>query len=285
MKFRNKAISWVLAFLLAVNPVIFEAAVWAQDAQEENTNPDTGFDQTTQIKDQGVSETDAAADELNNTKKVKSKSWWPKSAKKQVKKANQQLGTAKDQVNDAKDKAGEVGDEIDATRDAATNKDADTFEKMAAVAGGIQRTLIKVGQLLQSIGQLLNTVGTALVTIGTVLSAIPYTAAIGKALVKVGKILIQVGKMLDKAGKAIEAVGNTAADADASFGDKLKGIFDAARDGWREGGEEADRVEADAQNEMAKDADTTRTDAAEDAQTTTEAGEGDAVQQVEQAGE
>ncbi|PKL46121.1 MAG: hypothetical protein CVV42_17730 [Candidatus Riflebacteria bacterium HGW-Riflebacteria-2] len=249
---RQKLISAVLCLALLLNPIFFEMAVWAAEEQNQEVKSEALDESSTQA-DSAVAETNKADDQLSNTKKAKTKWYMSSSTKRKIRDANTKLDDAKGQVSGVKDDAEGVGDEVKGIGD-TINGDGNAFDKMAGVAAGIQKALIKAGQLLQKIGKLLKTVGQALMAIGQVLSAIPWTAAIGKALTTVGKLLVKVGTVLDKVGQAIEKIGNVAKGADANFGEMLGNIGTAVKDGWSEGSAEADAYEQKLNEDAAKDA-------------------------------
>jgi hypothetical protein len=98
----------------------------------------------------------------------------------------------------------------------------------------------------------------------------------------VGKILYSVGTMLDNIGKVIEQIGQTAADADKGFGDMLGQIFQAGKDGWKQGWSEAEAYEQSLDSE---DADTSENMGGTADQTETDTGAGaDTVEDVDQSG-
>lgn len=237
MKRLNSIIAALLCFMLVFNPVIFEAALWAEDnaaaATEAAAKPEE-MKESEKSADDATAETDDAYQQLLNTKEGKTKWGMSSGTKKKIREANTNLRDAKGQVGDVKSSLKDTKGELKAIGDTVKGDD-NTFDKMTKVAAGIQKALIKTGQLLQKIGQLLKTVGQALQAIGKVLSAIPWTSAIGAALEKVGAVLVKVGTALDYVGKAIEKVGQTAANSDLKFGDLLGTISQAAKDGWKQG--------------------------------------------------
>ena len=237
MKRLNSIIVALLCFMMVFNPVIFEAALWAEDnaaaATKETAKPEE-MKESENSADAASKETDTAYQELLNTKEGKTDWLMDSDTKDKINDANTNLRDAKGQVGDVKGSLKDTKGELKAIGETVKGDD-NTFDKMTKVAAGIQKALIKTGQLLQKIGQLLKTVGNALQAIGKILSAIPWTSAIGAALEKVGAVLVKVGTALDYVGKAIEKVGQTAANSDLKFGDLLGTISQAAKDGWKQG--------------------------------------------------
>lgn len=240
MKNLRVMISVVLCFLMVFNSLIVEVALYAQDNAAMNTAQDSAAS--------AADQTDQAYETLTNTKEGKTKWYMSSSTKRKIREGNAGLRDARGQVGDVKEGARDAAGAVGSIGDAISGG-GNTFEVMAKVAAGVQAALIKTGQLLQTIGQLLKTVGQALQAIGQVLQAIPWTSAIGAALINVGKILHKVGGALDAIGKVIENIGNTARDADQNFGEMLGQVFDAGREGWRQGGEEADRYQEMLEND------------------------------------
>lgn len=234
MKNMKTIISALLCFLMVFNPVLFEAALWAEDASATAVVENKDMKATEESTDKAAAQTDSAYEKLLNTKSAATKWYMSSGTKNKIKDANQQLGAAKTQTKDAKTSVSDVKTEVKAIGETISGDD-NTFDKMTKVAAGVQKVLIKTGQMLQKIGQLLKTIGTALQAIGKVLSAIPWTAAIGQALNTAGGIMVKVGTALDYVGKAIEKVGQTAANADMKFGDLLGTVTQAAKDGWKQG--------------------------------------------------
>lgn len=234
MKNMRVMISVVLCFLMVFNSLIIEVALYAQESAAMNTAENEAVS--------AADQTDEAYETLTNTKEGKTKWYMSSSTKRKIREGNAGLRDARGQVGDVKEDARGAAGAVGSIGDAISGG-GNTFEIMAKVAAGVQAALIKTGQLLQTIGQLLKTVGQALQAIGQVLQAIPWTSAIGGALVKVGEVLQRVGGALDAIGKVIENIGNTARDADQTFGEMLGQVFDAGREGWRQGGEEAQRYQ------------------------------------------
>lgn len=274
-------ISMLLCFLLLVNPIMFEAAAWAEDAQENELNEqDRQLDDIGNRTNSAVSQTSEANATLQNTKKIKK----PLFGRSKVKKANKKIAEAKVETAAANKEAKEGKAQADAATkdvkktigDQAAAAAGTTFGAMTKAASGVQKALIKTGQMLQKIGKMLKTVGQVLSTIGKVLSAIPWTSAIGAMLTKIGALLTKIGTALDYAGQAIEKIGQTAADADANFGDMLSDVFEAGKEGWKKGGEDAEAFEkklddeaakADTQANMNDGSETTEADTGADAET------------------
>jgi hypothetical protein len=276
-------LSMVLCFAMIFNPLIVQVAVYAADAdasqQEEVKNEE--METSAEKADEASEKTDEAYNKLSTTKKAKTKWYMSSSTKRKIREANSKLDSAKSEVGDVKDTAKDAAGEVKSIGDAIEG-DGNALDKLAKVKAGIQGALIKTGQLLQKIGQLLKTVGQALQLIGKALSAIPWTAAIGQALMNVGKILYSVGTMLDNIGKVIEQIGQTAADADKGFGDMLGQIFQAGKDGWKQGWSEAEAYEQSLDSE---DADTSENMGGTADQTETDTGAGaDTVEDVDQSG-
>lgn len=248
MKNLRSIITALLCFAMVFNPVLFEAALWAEDGKNKEIAA------SEEATDEAVDKTDEAYQTLLKTKKAKTDDDMDGDAKAQVRDANANLDAAKGEVKESKDNVGAAQGEVKAVG-ATVNGDGNTFEKMTKTAAGVQKVLIKTGQMLQKVGQTLKTVGQALQAIGKVLSAIPWTAAIGQALERVGQVLYQVGSALDSIGKVIEEIGQTAADSDMNFGDMLGKVFEAGKDGWKKGGEEAEAYSQKLDDEL-KSADT-----------------------------
>ena len=280
-------LSMVLCLSLLLNPVIFEAALYAADANVDaavaddsssdealpEVDSDKAMDTSAEKAEEGSAKTSEAYDVLSTTKKAKTKWYMSSGTKKKIRNANSKLDAAKSDVKDVKDTAKDAAGEVKSIGD-AIDGDGNALDKLAKVKAGIQGALIKTGQLLQKIGQLLKNVGQALQLIGKALSAIPWTAAIGQALMNVGKVLYSVGTMLDNIGKVIENIGQTAADADKGFGDMLGQIFEAGKDGWKKGWSEAEAYEqsldsedSDTSEDMGNSATETEVDSGEDADT------------------
>lgn len=275
MKRFNSIIAALLCFMMVFNPVIYQAALWAEDTAAEAAKPKE-MTESEKSADEASVKTDSAYNQLLNTKEGKTKWYMSDSTKNKIKDANTNLGNARTQVGDVKGSVGEVKNEVKGIGDTLKGDD-NTFDKMTKVAAGIQKALIKTGQMLQKIGQLLKTVGQALQAIGKALSAIPWTAAIGQALDKVGGVLVKVGTALDYVGKAIEKVGQTAADADTKFGEILSTIGQAAKDGWKQGEKDAEDYRQKLDAEASK-ADTSKD--LEGASDATESGDEDGEDEV-----
>ncbi|MGM0600465.1 MAG: hypothetical protein ACQETH_11705 [Candidatus Rifleibacteriota bacterium] len=260
-KKRNFWLTFVLCFSLVFNPLIVQVALYAQDTSnveevEEEIDAGEAMNTSEDKADEASEEVDKTHDKLKGTKKAKTKWYMSGSTKRKIKKANRSLGDATEDVGKAKEDAREAADSVQAIGDTIDGDD-NALDKLAKVKSGVQTALIKTGQLLQSIGQMLKTVGKALQAIGQVLQAIPWTSAIGAALVNVGKTLHSVGSMLDAVGKVIEKIGQTAEDADQNFGDMVGQIFQAGKDGWKQGQEEAEQYQNELDQET-QDADTSQ---------------------------
>lgn len=252
-------ISVVLSLLLVINPLVFEAVAWAEEAAPAAASDNT-LDNIDTNTANAVDQTEKANTTLQNQKKIKKGLF----GGSKIDKANAQISKAKVETSAANEKAKEGKTKADA---ATADAKRTIGEQIGAGAGtaladvtkkssGIQKGLIKTGQILQKIGKTLKTVGQALQLIGKVLTAIPWTTAIGQALSKVGKILYQVGSALDSVGKVIENIGQTAANSDASFGSMLKKVSAAAKEGWKQGGKDADAYEQKLNDQDAKTGDT-----------------------------
>ena len=224
MKTTRRILSWILTVLLVINPLVFEGVAWAAETQ---TPASTGTNTATDVNDQKAQEGAKTAQDASA--QIQGNSYVSDSAKQQVQQASEQA-------------------QKDAAANAAANSGAaaGTMDQLSKAKSGVQKGLIKVGQILQKVGGILKTVGTALIGVGTALAAIPFTSAIGNALIAVGKVIYGVGTALEAVGKVLEQMGSDAAGLDANFSQNLTKVFTAAKEGYANGRKEADKVAADA---------------------------------------
>lgn len=222
----RKFISLFLCFIVFFQPIIFKCSLYADNAimfQDENGN---------QVDSSYInSEIERNGSEIDNQKSNGRVSSYIEEEE------------AKAKANDSEMKNIST-DNVGSNNTTINNKMSETDNRsigaLTEKTGGIQSFLIKTGQILQKIGSICKKVGYALMAIGAALSAFIFTAAIGALLIKVGKILCKVGSAIEAVGKVVESTGNLAKGSDASFGSIISGIGDAAKSGWKKGGEEAD---------------------------------------------
>lgn len=225
MKVTRRIVSWILAVLLVINPLVCESVAWAADAADQKAQEATDQAQNANTQVQGI-------DRVSGSDKA------------QVQNAANQA-QADQAANQAI--ASEATGTGTGTGAAATSATTSTMDKLSSFKAKVQKGMIKVGQILQKVGGILKTVGQALMAIGAALSATVFGAAIGAMLVKIGKVLYAIGTALEAAGKALEKMGSDAAGLDGNFSQNLTKVFTAAKEGYQNGRAEADQKAADAQ--------------------------------------
>ncbi len=235
MKIRKGWMAWVLVLALAFQPLFLEAIARAEEAQTSASG--AKMDEATQKLNQ-------AQETVNSNSKAKAK------AGAQLEQANQQQ-----QEGQAQAAAGE--------QEARSGK-AGTLDKVMEMKAKIQKVLVKVGEILEKVGQILQTVGTMLIAIGTAMSAFFGS---GAALIAIGKKIYAIGGMIKSIGAFIKKLGTDAKGLDQSFGDIVKGVFGAAKEGYANGSKEADAKAQEIQGQMNK--------AAESVKSSTSAGSGE----------
>ena len=227
----KKYISLFLCFCLFIQPFIFSSALYAETIFTDGSTVD---DITSKLSN--------SASQVGGVQgsSIKTGSAGDDADQADIDKANQKTGEASANLNKINGTTGNINSQIQQVKQATAMNDNSDVNALTKITATIQKILIKVGETLISIGQLLKTVGQALQAIGAVLKAIPWTHAAGVALENVGKILYKVGTVVENVGKVIKSTGEAAAQADNAFGGFLGNITDAIKNGWKQGGEEAD---------------------------------------------
>jgi len=95
-------------------------------------------------------------------------------------------------------------------------------------------------------------------------------------LISIGKQLYSIGGMIKNIGAFIKKLGTDAKALDQSFGDIVKGVFNAAKEGYANGQKEADAKAQEIQGQMNKAADSVKS-------TTSSGGDSSSDQPVDRA--
>ena len=206
-----------------VNSKINEHQSNVKNAQEQYNK------ETSQTKvDKALKEFDKSGNDNESTNS--------NSAKKAAAKGT--LDKAKAQMNQLKN-----SDSSSTTIDSNNSVKGNNLKELTGSASARQKMLNSTGKGLISLGTTFANIGTALIVAGTALSAFPFTAAIGAMMKTVGKVLVNSGNAMKAIGNVLVSTAESAKGADKSFGQLVNEITDAAKEGWKQGSEEAAQAE------------------------------------------
>ncbi len=215
MRIRRPVLSFVLAFFLVFNPMIYEAALWAEGNDSSAT-----MDNAATTMTEGNAKVQAMEEvKLSSVKKfvlgigswLKGKSW--NYYKDKIEDANQKIREAKEKSAQANQQTQDNKGTHDAAVSAGTGMKS-TINQTAGAKAELQKALMETGKSLQEIAQTLKLVGVGLIAVGLATS---WLFGAGAFLATIGKVLYAVASALDSAGKTLYEMGQKGATDDKDF--------------------------------------------------------------------